>query len=140
MTRSSEYALRALIYLAQHQDGRPIPGREIAKGAGIPAKYLQKILGDLTRCGVLAASPGRKGGFRLSRPAERIQLLEVLTPFERFQLRRCPFGNVVCSDAHPCRAHHEWKKVVEAEQGFLREMTLDDVAEPLEPAPRRRGR
>ena len=139
MTKSSEYALRALIYLAQHKDRWPIPGREIAKGVGIPAKYLQKILGDLTRTKVLESSPGRTGGFRLCRPGARIPLLEVLTPFERFQTGRCPFGNAVCSDRNPCRAHHEWKKVVDAEQRFLREMTIGDVAEPIGSKRRPRG-
>lgn len=140
MTKSSEYALRALVFLVQHKDRWPIPGREIAKGVGIPAKYLQKILGDLTRIGVLESAPGRTGGFRLSRPGNRISLLEILTPFERFQVDRCPFGNAVCSDRDPCRAHHEWKKVVEAEQRFYREMTIDDVADPIARKKRFRAR
>ena len=132
MTKSSEYALRALIFLAQHKDRWPIPGREIAAGTGIPSKYLQKILGDLTRSGVLESSPGRTGGFRFGRPGNRIPLVDVLTPFERFQEGRCPFGNAVCGDRNPCRAHSEWKKVVDVEQRFLREMTIDDVAKPIE--------
>lgn len=128
MTKSSEYALRALVFLVQHEDRWPIPGREIAQGANIPAKYLQKVLGDLTRTGVLEAAPGRSGGFQLRRPASRIPLLEILTPFERFQSGGCPFGNAVCSDRTPCGAHHAWKKVVEAEQRFYRSMSLADVA------------
>lgn len=136
MTKTSEYAMRALVFLAQRKDQWPIPGRVIATGVGIPAKYLQKILGDLTRTGVLESSPGRTGGFRLCRPGNRIRLLDVLTPFERFQEGRCPFGNAVCSDRNPCRAHHEWKKVVETEQRFFREMTIGDVAEPIEAPPR----
>lgn len=138
MTKSSEYALRALVFLVRNKDRWPIPGREIAQGVGIPAKYLQKILGDLTRTGVLESSPGRTGGFRPRQPANRIPLLDVLTPFERFQKDRCPFGNTVCSDEDPCKAHHQWKKVVEAERRFLREMTIDDVAGPAKT--RRRGR
>lgn len=139
MTRSSEYALRALIFLTQHKDEWPIPGRAIAKGAGIPAKYLQKILGDLSRTGVLESSPGRTGGFRLRRPADRIPLIDVLGPFERFQENRCPFGNAVCSDRNPCRAHDEWKKVVGTERRFFAEMTINDVAEARRPKRRRSG-
>lgn len=135
MTRSSEYAVRALIFLVQHEDRWPIPGREIADGVNIPGKYLQKILGDLSRAGVLESSPGRAGGFRLRRPADRIRLMDVLAPFERFEGGRCPFRHAVCSDRSPCRAHDEWKRVVEAEQRFLREMTISDVARPLEPGP-----
>ncbi len=138
MTRSSEYALQAMIFLVRHKDRWPISGRVIARGVNIPAKYLQKILGDLTRTGILESSPGRTGGFRLRRPEKRIPLVDILTPFERFRSDRCPFGNIVCSDRNPCRAHSEWKKVVEAEQRFLREMTVDDVAKPVELRPKRR--
>lgn len=140
MTRSSEYALRALVYLVQHRDRWLIPGQEIAKGVGIPARYLQKILGDLTRTGVLESSPGRAGGFRLRRPAHRIPLLDILSPFERFSTGRCPFGNAICSDRNPCRAHDQWKKVLETEQRFFREVSIDEVAEPLEPSRRPRNR
>ncbi len=130
MTRSSEYALRALIFLAQNKDRWPIPGREISRATRIPARYLQKILGDLTRAGVLASTPGRTGGFRLRRPAERIRLVAVLAPFERSEGRRCPFGNTVCSDLNPCGGHDQWKRVVEAEQQFLSETTIGCVARP----------
>lgn len=140
MTKSSEYALRAMVYLVQHKDRWPIPGREISKGAGIPAKYLQKILGDLTRMGVLQSSPGRTGGFRLSRPGDTIPLLEILTPFERFQANRCPFGNAVCSDRNPCRAHHDWKKVVDTERRFFAETTIDGIAAPARGNRRSLGR
>lgn len=130
-----------MIFLAQHRDRWPLPGHEIAKGTGIPAKYLQKILGDLTRTGVLTSSPGRTGGFRISRPDGDVPLMEVLTPFERSNTTRCPFGNVVCSDKNPCRAHHEWKNVKAMEQRFLSETCVSDVAEPAKPkrrAPRRK--
>lgn len=129
MTRSGEYALRAVVFLASHQDDWPIPGREIANGSRVPAKYLQKILGDLTRCGALESSPGRTGGFRLRRASGRISILEVVAPFERFRARTRPFGHKVCSDRTPCKAHHKWKRVVETEQRFFRETTVEDVTE-----------
>lgn len=128
MTRTGEYALRAMIFIAQSGESKAIPGRAIAKGTGIPLKYLQKILGDLTRCELLTSAPGKTGGFQLRRPARRITLRDVLAPFERLQTAHCPFGNVVCSDRKPCRAHREWKKVVETEQRFLEKTTIADVA------------
>lgn len=127
MTRTGEYALRAMIFIAQSDESKAIPGRTIAKGTGIPFKYLQKILGDLTRGGMLTSAPGKTGGFQLCRPARRITLRDVLAPFERLQTAQCPFANVVCSDSAPCRAHREWKKVVETEQRFLQKTTIADV-------------
>lgn len=128
LSRTSQYALRALIYLTQHEDAWPISGTHIAEEIGVPAKYLSKVLGDLVRCGVLEASPGRTGGFRLSRAPERTFLIDVLTPFEHFDRRECPFGNHICSDERPCAAHDNWKKVVTAQQSFLRDTSVRDIA------------
>jgi Rrf2 family protein len=128
LSRTSEYVLRALIYLARHEGERPIPGRTIAADANIPAKYLSNILGVLVRQGVLESSPGRTGGFTLARPPEAIRLLDVLGPFETFHVSRCPFGNRECSDDNPCLAHPRWKQVKQAEIDFLTETSVRDVA------------
>jgi len=128
VTLTSEYALRALIYLVQHPDVWPIPGRQIAAQAEIPPKYLSKILGDLVRFGVLDSSPGKTGGFRLRRPATDTTLYEILAPFEQFERRRCPFGNKECGDEDPCLAHSRWKRVVDTERRFLRETSIHEVA------------
>lgn len=128
LTRTSEYALRALIYMAQHADACPIPGRQIAEHAGVPPKYLSKILGDLVRFGVLDSSPGKTGGFRLRRSARETTLFEVLAPFEQFERRRCPFGNKECSDEDPCLAHSRWAQVVDTQRRFLRETSVYEVA------------
>jgi Rrf2 family protein len=128
LTLTSEYALRALIYLAQHTGAWPIPGRQIALHAEVPPKYLSKILRDLVRCGVLDSSPGKTGGFRLRRPANETTLFEVLAPFEPFDRGRCPFGNKECSDDDPCLAHVRWKQVVETERRFLQQTSISEVA------------
>lgn len=128
LTRTSEYALRAMIHLAHREVDWPIPGREIAKATSIPPKYLSKILGDLVRVGVLESSPGKNGGFRMTRPPGSTPLLQVLTPFEQFSNRRCPFGNQNCSDADPCNAHDQWKKVIESQQQFLRKTSVEAIA------------
>ena len=128
LSRTSEYALRATIYIAQHLEEQPILGKQIAAQTGIPAKYLSKVLGDLVHVGVLTASRGRGGGFRLAGPPHEVYLHEVLAPFENLRMDRCPFGNASCSDQDPCVAHEQWKKVVDAQQRFLGEVTLYDVA------------
>lgn len=131
LTRTSEYALRAMIHLAHHEKHWPVPGRTIAKAADIPPKYLSKILGDLVRAGVLGSTPGKSGGFRMSKRAEEISLFSVLKPFEQFTNRRCPFGNQQCNDTSPCNAHNEWKKVLEAQQQFLRQTSVHDIADKM---------
>ena len=128
LSRTSEYALSALILLTQREKDWPIPGRDIAHETGVPQKYLSKILGDLVRVGVLEANRGKSGGFRLARSARKIRLHEALLPFERFEERRCPFGNKECSNDEPCLAHNEWKHVIETFQRFLQSTSVADVA------------
>lgn len=128
LTLSSQYALRAMIYMAQHVDQWPIPGRIIAKEAQIPPKYLSKILGDLVRAGVLNSNRGKSGGFSMRKQPDKTTLMSVLTPFEQFQQRNCPFGNKRCGDANPCLAHDQWKQVVEAEKAFFTNTTVHDVS------------
>lgn len=128
LTRTSEYVLRALIYLAQHEEESPVPGRTIAAEAEIPAKYLSNVLGVLVRNGVLHSSPGRTGGFTLARAPERIRLFDVLAPFESFHVQRCPFGNRQCSDENPCLAHDRWKQVLDVEREFLMQTSIRDIA------------
>ncbi len=138
LSRTGEYALRAVIHLAQNRNRWPIPGNRIAEEAGVPAKYLSKVLGDLVRIGVLLSSRGKQGGFRMARSPDKTLLMDVLAPFEQFDEQRCPFGGGRCSDQAPCLAHQRWKEVVDAEQRFLRSTTVQDVA--YLPAAREAGR
>jgi len=130
LTLTSEYALRALICLTRRARDWPLSGKVIAREAGVPAKYLSSILSDLVRAGVLTASRGKNGGFRLARSAKETTLESVLEPFERFEAKRCPFGNDLCSDADPCLGHAQWLQVVDARMEFLQHTTLHDVSFP----------
>lgn len=128
LSSTSEYALRALIYLVQHEEDWPVTSDEIAKHTGISGKYLSKILSDLTRTGLLDSTRGKHGGYWLAREASDVTLYDTIVQFERFDDRRCPFGNGKCGQDDPCLAHDRWKKVVDAEQAFLRRTSISDVA------------
>ncbi|MCH7592379.1 MAG: Rrf2 family transcriptional regulator [Planctomycetes bacterium] len=127
---TSEYALQAMIHLAQHVEDWPIAGRRIAEETGVPGKYLGAILRDLVRVRVLQSSPGAGGGFRLARSAKKIRLSEVFAPFEPIlgKRRPCPFGQEVCSDEDPCAGHDEWKRVRDTYGRFLEKNSIHDVA------------
>lgn len=128
LRRTSEYALRALIDLAQHTEEWPIPGSTIAERAGIPPKYLSAVLSNLVRQGVLESIRGKSGGFSMAHAPEHTSLLDVLTPFEQFGTERCPFGNDRCNEEDPCAAHHEWTKVRAAQHQFLHDTSVYDIA------------
>jgi len=68
-----------------------------------------------------------EGTAPLSLP-EGARIGDVLDRFERFDRKRCHFGNRECSDSKPCLAHDRWKKVVEAEHSFLKDTTIHEIS------------
>jgi len=85
LTQKGKYALKALAYLARTGalDATTARlGREIAEAEGLPAKFLEAILADLRKQGVLVSRKGRGGGYWLTKPADAIFLGAVLRVFE----------------------------------------------------------
>ena len=76
--RAAAYAVFATAHLAEHGDGTPIQGRDIADACGIPSGHLLKILQQLVRAQILSSERGPAGGFVLRRPATEITLLDVV--------------------------------------------------------------
>jgi Rrf2 family transcriptional regulator, cysteine metabolism repressor len=82
LTCRSEYALLALVHLARHQGPEFVPVQAIAAAQGIPPKFLEQILLTLRLAKYLRSSKGKKGGFRLAKPPEKITLAEVVRLFD----------------------------------------------------------
>jgi Rrf2 family protein len=76
-----DYAVRALCTLAD-ADGKAVTAEALAKSQNLPAKFLESILNDMRRAGLLLSQRGAEGGYRLSRPAESITVAEVIRPLD----------------------------------------------------------
>lgn len=76
-----DYAVRALCTLAD-ADGRAVTAESLAKAQGLPAKFLESILNDMRRAGLLVSQRGADGGYRLSRPAKQISVADVIRPLD----------------------------------------------------------
>ena len=71
ISQKAKYAFKALVYLAEQPAGESVQIEEIAEAAGIPRKFLEHILLDLKRKGIVASRRGRAGGYVLiKRPAD----------------------------------------------------------------------
>lgn len=139
LSQTAEYALRAVLYMAEHGDDEPYPVTALAEALRIPQNYLSKTMHILARQGVLTSARGKRGGFRLARPAGEIPLLEVIRPFDQLEARRqCLLGRPTCSDATPCAAHARWKSLADTTTAFFRDTTLADIVTPAAPARARR--
>lgn len=78
ISAKSDYALRALIELAVHPVGATVSAEELGKRQEIPHGFLQAILADLRRAGVVLSQRGQSGGWRLARPAESVTVADVI--------------------------------------------------------------
>lgn len=130
LSATAQYALRAFVFIATHGDDHPVLAKDIAAQTGVPVHYLSRILRDAVRAGLLDSARGVGGGFRLSRPADRIKLVDVLSPYDDVLDRsRCPFGQPRCNDQSPCGFHEYWKPIAVAYRKMLEDTTLAEVDE-----------
>ncbi|NQV38006.1 MAG: Rrf2 family transcriptional regulator [Candidatus Marinimicrobia bacterium] len=130
-SKSSEYAIQAMIYLAEKKTSNPIMISEIAKGYNIPQQFLAKIAQTLVKHRLLIAIRGRNGGVRLAKPPAEIYLHHIVwaidgPPPDREQ---CVIGIDYCTDKAPCPLHHRWKVIREDNREMLETETLEELAE-----------
>ena len=78
VTTRTRYAIRALYHLAFHRAGQATQAKEIAEVQKIPLRFLEQILQDLRRAGVIEARRGPRGGYALARPPAEISMADVL--------------------------------------------------------------
>ena len=130
LSTTAEYALRALISLAQEPDKATL-GRDLAASSGVPANYLSKILLDLKKAGFVQAVRGTGGGYRLGRSPKEVRLMDVVEFVDGASARPGCFlaGSSACSDDDPCLAHDRWGAVRDQYVAFLESTTLADVTE-----------
>src|SRR5215211_4826901 len=78
VSAKSDYALRALIELASREDGAPVSAEELGRLQEIPHGFLQAILADLRRAGVVMSQRGQSGGWRMARDPDTVTVADVI--------------------------------------------------------------
>jgi Rrf2 family protein len=127
LSKTSEYALRAVVHLAR-DSGAPVPAGEVAAALGVPSNYLSKILYILGRAGLVNSERGRGGGYRLAKPADRMSIADVVGAIDPVALEsRCLLGNRNCPGRHPCPAHDRWFRAAEPVAAFFRETMVSEL-------------
>lgn len=78
LTRASEYALLALLYIGRRRESGYIALSEIAKKQGLPGKYMESLMHILCRAEIVSSSKGRQGGYQLARSPEMITVAQII--------------------------------------------------------------
>jgi Rrf2 family transcriptional regulator, iron-sulfur cluster assembly transcription factor len=126
LSTTAKHAVRALVRLAALPRDRVTLGRDLAKAADIPPNYLAKILWALRSVGIISATRGIRGGYRLQRKPEEVRLMEIVELFDKPRTATaCLLAtNRPCRDEHPCAAHEAWSEVKRTYIHFLENTTL----------------
>jgi Rrf2 family protein len=128
LTRRADYAIRTVLYLARVGSSRVIPASRIAEGMAIPAHFLPQVMQDLGRAGIVEATLGRGGGYRLARDPRALSLLDVIEAIEGDARRRaCVLRSGACDRDRPCDVHAVFSAAQDALLDRLAQATIQDV-------------
>jgi Rrf2 family protein len=112
LSQKAKYALKALLFLAQQEEGSISRTVEIAEGASIPKKFLEQILLDLKRKHIVSSRQGKLGGYYLLKSKDEITLAEIYRIFDgAIALLPCASENfyepcVDCQSEQSCELRH----------------------------------
>ena len=130
LTRRGDYAVRAMLALADRNSALPTSGREIAAEMGIPFGFVSRVMGDLVSAGLVESTTGRTGGYILGGPrrrsaSSRSSRRSRAKPASELRPPRRPCGR----DGH-CQVHEAFFAAQDALLEQLRQVTLATGAEP----------
>lgn len=134
LSQKARYALRALLHIVEHGTSRTIQVGEMAEMQNIPRKYLEFIMVDLKKAGLVNSRRGPGGGYALSRPASEISFAEVIRVIDGpIALVPCASENFYarCDDCHDeatCAIRRVLLKVRSSAVGILEGMSLAQAA------------
>lgn len=132
LSKKAQYAIKALSYLSERYEQGPVLIGEIAEAQQIPLKFLERILLDLNKAGVLNSKKGKGGGYFLAGPPESVALARVIRVVDG------PIALIPCVSLHfyrkcedcdeqTCRMNVVFADVRDAVLSVLENRTLKDI-------------
>ena len=133
LSQKARYALRAMLHMAEHEKAGSLQIADIAEGASVPRKFLEQILLELKRRGLVHSIRGRNGGYNLGRPTREISFSEIIRVIDgplalspcasRTAYRKCDD----CTDETTCAIRRSLIDVRNATAHILEQHSLADA-------------
>lgn len=146
LSQKTRYALKAVLELAALPPGAKLRSAEIAERQNIPGKFLETILVELKRGGVVSGYRGRGGGYQLGQSAEVISFGQIVRLMEgplallpcvsKTQYHRCED----CTDEQACALRRVFREVRDSTSHILDERTVADALRTATPRGRLKSR
>ena len=133
LSQRCRYALKAMLNLARDASGQPKQVSALSAEENIPRKFLEGIMSEMRQNGLVEASRGKTGGYRLAKPAELITFGEIMRPLDGpLALLTCVSHNFYkrcddCTDEKTCELRRVMAKVRREASDILDRTTLADA-------------
>ena len=133
-SKTCEYAIRALIFIAQKsKDGSRIGIKDISSGIDSPEYFIAKILQDLSRKGFVQSAKGPNGGFYMDDANLEQSVADIVREIDGDKLfSGCGLGLKECSESHPCPIHNDFKHIRQEIKTMLEESRIQLFVENLD--------
>jgi len=121
LSKTCEYAIRALIYIAQKsKEGNNVGIKEIAAGIDSPEYFIAKILQELSRKGFVQSMKGPNGGFYMDKNNLETSIADIVREIDGDKIfSGCGLGLKECSEEHPCPIHNDFKNIRQEMKNML---------------------
>jgi Rrf2 family protein len=133
LSRKTRYAMLALTHLARKYGEGPVMISDIAQTEKLPQRFLENILLELKKSGMLGSKLGKAGGYYLLKRPDEISLADVIRHFEgaiamlscvsERAYQPCEF----CKEEATCKIRHTFKEIRDTTFGILEQTTLDKL-------------
>ncbi|WP_209388965.1 Rrf2 family transcriptional regulator [Chryseobacterium sp. RR2-3-20] len=133
-SKTCEYAIRALIFIAQKSKDRSrISIKDISSGIDSPEYFIAKILQDLSRKGFVQSAKGPNGGFYMDDANLEQSVADIVREIDGDKLfSGCGLGLKECSEDHPCPIHNDFKHIRQEIKTMLEESRIQLFVENLD--------
>jgi Rrf2 family transcriptional regulator, iron-sulfur cluster assembly transcription factor len=132
-SKSSEYAIRAAIYIsAESSQDKKAGISEICDHILAPLHFTAKIMQVLTRHHIVSSQKGVNGGYYLDKEQHEIKLIEIIKAVDGDELFvGCVLGLKSCSETEPCPLHHKYRVIRYRIKAMMEESTIGEMAKKL---------
>jgi Rrf2 family iron-sulfur cluster assembly transcriptional regulator len=127
LSRKTLFAIEAVLDIAYHASAKPVQSSEITRRQGIPRRYLEQVLQNLVRAGVLTGVRGPSGGYRLARERRRITLADVVQVTNEMESSARPIEENDGSPLGTEVVRPFWRQLSEEYMAQLTETSIQDL-------------
>lgn len=129
LTKKLMFAIEAVLDIAFHGTGEPVPSKDIAARQGIPRRYLEQVLQELVHQGILTGQRGPRGGYRLGRDRGEITLADIVRTVHAMEGGRDPLTDPAGSELGHAVLRPIWQDLEDQAFARLQQTSMADLVE-----------